>query len=216
MDRLMPFDELNVLSGKIREIYATGTQEQEREGILDSVLDLLILSYLYGNEAANTMLGTEEAVDTERLDRAVTEEIAGETWIQRINKYITSGTAEDVIRVVETDSHRIYNEAIYEVGEKVSDRVSDEESSPVGAKAILPGPNGSSVPARPKGVVYKEWECMMLPTSRDTHVFLNGTKVPFEEAFYTYDGDFAMRPGDFLFPENNINCLCRLRLSREK
>ena len=214
MDRLMPFDELNVLSGEIREIYATGTQEQEREGILDSVLDLLILSYLYGNEAANTMLGTEEAVDTERLDKAVTEEIAGETWIQRINEYITNGTAEDVIRVIETDSHRIYNEAIYAVGETVGEKVSDEESSPVGAQAILPGPNGSSVPARPKGVVYKTWETMMDDRVRDTHQYLEGTTIPFDEYFYTYDGDSALRPGDFAYPENDIGCRCRLRLSR--
>ena len=211
MDRLMPFDELNVLSGEIREIYATGTQEQEREGILDSVLDLLILSYLYGNEAANAMLGTEEAVDTERLDRAVTEEIAGETWIQRINKYITEGTAEDVIRVIETDSHRIYNEAIYEVGKKVS----DEESSSVGAQASQQWPSGSTTaPDRPKGVVYKTWETMLDDRVRDTHQYLEGTTIPFDEYFYTYDGDSALRPGDFAYPENDIGCRCRLRLSR--
>ncbi len=214
MDRLMPFDELNVLSGEIKEIYAAGAQEQEREGILDSVLDLLVLSYVYGNEAANEMLGTSLKVDKERLDKAVTEAIAGETWVDRVSKYISSGTAEDVIRVIETDSHRIYNEAIYDIGKEVEAEERQTPLLPPGGTAPIGQSGTATAPKDQKGVIYKTWETMLDDRVRDTHRPLEMTKIPFDEYFYTYDGDYALRPGGFIFPENNINCRCRLRLSR--
>ena len=192
MDRLMPFDELNIIRASVLNIFET--DGQNKRNYLDYVLDMIeeipILSYLFGNEAANTMLKTDFAPEETDVTASVNREVAGKTWRQRVTEYLeneTPDTAEEIMRVVETDSHRIYNEAIWDVGQKANN------------KGI---------------VVYKRWETMLDDRVRDTHYYLQGEAVPLDEYFYTYDGDFAMRPGDFTLPENNINCRCRLVLTR--
>lgn len=198
----MPFDELNRLSAELRETFATNMQKEERKEIIDEVLDILILSYVFGTDDANEMLETEEPVIERELDDSVSKTVAGRTWVERINDYIDNGTADDIIRVAETDSHRIYNEAIYNVGEKVNEQVKLAQST-----------TSSLVPTT--STIYKTWECMMLPSSRDQHIWLDGTKIPFDQKFYTYTGASAYRPGEFGEAENDVNCLCRLRLSRQ-
>ena len=193
MDKLLPFDQLNKLSAELRETFAVGMQKKEREDIMDSVLDILIIAYVFGNEAANTMLETDKPIDRHELEFAVTKEVAGETWVDRVSKYIEEGTADDIIRVAETDAHRIYNEAIYNVGASVQ----EEEIA-----------NGVEQP------IYKTWETMRDDRVRDTHDVLEGTKIPFNQKFYTYSGASAFRPGEFGVPEEDIGCRCRLRLSR--
>lgn len=194
MDRLLPFDELNKISAKIRDVFSSGEQKEKKQDILMSMYDLFVLSYIYGDEAANTMLGTDFAVNTAAVDDSVTKRIAGKDWVQRANEYIERGTAADLIRVIETDAHRIYNDAIYSVAEEA-------------AESLKAAGDGG-------GHIYKTWECMMLPTSRDTHVFLDGTTIPLDEKFYTYDGASAYHPGDFGEASEDVNCLCRLRLTK--
>lgn len=192
MDRLMPFDELNIMDATVRNIFERDRENKRHylEFLLDEIEEILILSYIFGNEAANTMLKTDFPPEDAQVTASVNREVAGKTWRQRVTEYLeneTPDTAEEIMRVVETDSHRIYNDAMWNVATRAQD-------------------DGI--------VVYKEWVCMMLPTSRDTHIYLNGEKIPLNEEFFSYDGDYALHPGGFLFPENNINCLCRLRLSR--
>ena len=188
MDRLMPFDELNVLSPIVMDIFARPYEERKRfkDYLVDEILDILILSYVYGNEAAETMLDEDIAVAKEELTAAVDRKVADKTWRQRIDEYMDSetATAADIMRVAETDAHRIYNEAIVDVGKKA------------------------------KGKINKTWVTMMDDRVRETHDYLEGETIPFEDDFYTFDGDYASQPGGFLFPENNINCRCRLVLSR--
>ena len=191
MDRLMPFDELNVLDAQVKNIFETQEPEKRKDFadyVEDAVLEILVMSYVYGNEAANEMLGTSEEISQESLTESLDKKIKGENWIQRVQKYMTdeSATAEDVIRVAETDAHRIYNEAIYEVGRQAESKT---------------------------GVILKTWETMLDDRVRDTHSYLEGMTIPFDERFFTYDGDSADHPGDFFTPENNVNCRCRIRLS---
>lgn len=232
MDRLMPFDELNIFETVLENIYETDTENRRQylDFLLDEIEDMLILSYLFGSEAANTMLDLDIRPDKKEVGASVNKVIAGKTWRQRVTEYleadapqnapepVSEGEAdtqpqiaaesiaegdsaisppvlpeggraavERIMRVVETDSHRVYNEAMWNVAKEAESR---------------------------GYVVYKEWECMMLPTSRETHIYLNGEIKLLNEEFFSYDGDYALHPGGFLFPENNINCLCRLRLSR--
>lgn len=63
------------------------------------------------------------------------------------------------------------------------------------------------------GARYKTWVTMDDLRVRDTHYYLHNTKVGLNEPFYTYDGDSAMQPGDFAYPENNVNCRCILKVS---
>lgn len=204
MDRLMPFDELSVVSERIKADFQLTPEQRKavKEDRMDEILELLILSYLYGNEAANDMLYRTEIetrmqsetetirivpIDTDSMNGSVYRDIAGENWEQRVSDYYDSedGTADDVIRVLDTDSHRVYNDAIEDVGERSSGRI------------------------------YKTWETMLDDRVRDTHEWLQSVRVPLNERFYTYDGDSARYPGDFTLPQNNINCRCRISLSRQ-
>lgn len=204
MDRLMPLDELSVVSERIKADFQLTPEQRKavKEDRMDEILELLILSYLYGNEAANDMLYRTEIetrmqsetetvrivpIDTDSMNGSVYRDIAGENWEQRVSDYYDSedGTADDVIRVLDTDSHRIYNDAIEDVGERSSGRI------------------------------YKTWETMLDDRVRDTHEWLQSVRVPLNERFYTFDGDSARYPGDFTLPQNNINCRCRISLSRQ-
>lgn len=222
----MPFDELNTLQEVIGTIFSMPSEARKdyEDFLHDEFLDLLILSYLYGNEAANTMLFGEEAgragtartagttateAETplreapfsipptrEELTESVSRTIAGKNWEERLKEYLESdtATAEDVFRVADTDSHRIYNEAIFTVGEK--------------ADAASKGSGNA------EGVILKTWETMRDDRVRESHDYLEGTTIPFDEYFYTYTGAAALRPGDFNDPAEDINCRCRIRLSR--
>lgn len=61
----------------------------------------------------------------------------------------------------------------------------------------------------------KTWVTMDDDRVRSTHEYLEGVKVPFDEKFYTYDGDSARFPGDFEKAQNVVNCRCMLVYSRD-
>lgn len=203
MDRLMPFDELSVVSERIKADFQLTPEQRKavKEDRMDEILELLILSYLYGNEAANDMLYRTEIetrmqsetetvrivpIDTDSMNGSVYRDIAGENWEQRVSDYYDSedGTADDVIRVLDTDSHRIYNDAIEDVGERSSGRI------------------------------YKTWRTMEDLRVRDPHAYLEGMTIPIDRRFYSYNGQSARYPGDFGTPEMDCNCRCRIELSR--
>ena len=213
MDRLPPFDQLTVLRSELDDTFQAGTEERKRRKpfIIDEILEMLIMAYMFGNEAGNTMLYGSDVVDriepeqegpnrvididTDDMNRAVFKVIAGKNWEQRITEYLDdeNGTVDDVIRVVDTDMNRIYNDSILNVGE----RAEDEEP----------------VEGAQKPVVMKTWQTMLDDRVRDTHEYLEGMTIPVNRRFYTYDGDSARYPGDFSNPANVINCRCRISLS---
>lgn len=214
MDRLPPWDELSNLRTELDDTFQAGPEERKRSKpyIIDEILEMLIMAYMYGNEAANTMLYGSDVVDqivpeqdgpnrvididTDDMNRAVFKIIAGKNWEQRITEYLDdeNGTVDDVIRVVDTDMNRIYNDSILNVGE----RAEDEEPA-----------DGAQKPT-----VMKKWVTMADDRVRDTHDYLEGTSVPVNRRFYTFDGDSAMYPGGFELPQNNINCRCRISISQ--
>ena len=200
MDRLMPFDELNIFRTMVENIYETDEKNRKRylDFLLDDIEEILILSYLFGNEAANTMLDLDIRPEEGVVEKSVYRKIAGKDWKQRVTEYIEKETdsgkaiplpaaVEEIMRVVETDSHRIYNEAMWNVAET----------------------------AQKRGIViYKRWETMLDDRVRDTHLYLQGESVPLNEYYYTYNGNYALRPGGFGVPEEDIGCRCRLVLTR--
>lgn len=199
MDKLLPFDELNTLRTTVTNIFEAGEGERKvyTAYIEDTLLDILVMSYVYGNEAANDMLGTEDEVEPSELRKSLGKKIAGEDWVERVSKYMEAGTVEDVMKVAETDAHRIYNEAIYNVAKR-EERKAETESLTSG---------------KPVRQMYKTWQTMRDEKVRDTHAYLENMKIPFDERFFTYDGDSADHPGGFFTAENNVGCRCRLKLS---
>lgn len=205
MNGLISPDELTVIRERLQADFELPVEERKKilDDRIDEILDILLMEYIYGNEDANEMLGlgvwwesTESSlgteayrIDTDRMDSTVNAEVAGETWKQRIREWYESdnGTADDIIRVLETESHRVYNDSILYVGEQ--------------AEADTGG-------------VYKTWFTMGDDRVRDTHEPLEGETIPYRERFHTFDGDSAMAPGGFAMPQNNINCRCTIWLTR--
>lgn len=173
---------MNNLLTRLQQRELTNSKE-----VIDSVFDLLVLSYVYGNRAANLDLDSDYAIDRERLADAVYKRIDGKDFSDRIREYMSTGELtdeafEEIKRVIETDSHRCYNEGMFEVAET----------------------SGAN----------KTWVTMLDDKVRETHAFLEGVTVPWNERFYTYDGDSALYPGGFEFAENCVNCRCEIILTK--
>ena len=218
MDRLPPFDELEAFRSELEQDFQLPPEERKRRkrDRIDEILEMLIMAYMFGNESANTMLFGPDIVDTidpdepnrpvridvDDMNKSVFKDIAGKDWEQRVSEYYDSdsGTVDDVIRVVDTDMNRIYNDSVLDVGEKANSGRVEWTNEDVPA----PDPNGK---------VMKTWVTMADDRVRDTHDYLEGTSVPVDSRFYTFDNDYARYPGDFQLPQNNINCRCRISLS---
>ena len=106
----------------------------------------------------------------------VNMEIAGETFRDRI---LNEDTAEEILRVIDTEAHRDYNAGVY---------------------------NAAKASGKPN--LHKKWYTMNDDRVRDTHQYLEGMVVGIDDRFYTDDGDSALYPGDFDDPSNNVNCRC--------
>lgn len=215
MDRLPPFDQLTTLRSELDDTFQAGQEERKRRKpfIIDEILEMLIMAYMFGNEAGNTMLYGSDVVDqiapeqdgpnrvididTDDMNRAVFKVIAGKNWEQRITEYLDdeNGTVDDVIRVVDTDMNRIYNDSILNVGERAGTEDTVQDNGQVGP------------------TVMKTWVTMADDRVRDQHSYLEGMTIPVGRRFYTYTGDSARYPGDFSDPNNNCNCRCRVSLS---
>lgn len=192
---LLPLDELNNLREEIQERFLlipnpTAEQRREfREWCEDEILDLLLIAYTFGCEDANDMLGTEIAPTFKEMHNSIYKKVAGKDFAERIAEYAENGTLEDIMRVAETDAHRVYNEATM--------NTADEAYKETGK------------------TIFKQWQTMMDDRVRDTHFYLEGVKVPLDAEFVTFDGDRAKAPGGFTKAENNVRCRCVLGLSTE-
>ena len=210
MDRLPLFDELTNLREELEQDFAGGIEQRRKRKpfIIDEILEMLIIAYMFGNESANEMLygpvenpdGTINRtvdIDTSEMNDAVFRRIAGKNWRERVEEYVETenGTVDDILRVVDTDMNRIYNDAILDVGERADTEETVQD-------------NGQA-----KKTVMKTWETMQDDRVRDTHDYLQSMTVPVNRRFYTFDGDSARYPGDFTDPQNNVNCRCRISLS---
>ena len=189
---ILPIDEINALEEKLKPHFEDDGKgriksRQDAEDIIDELLDLFLLSYANGATATNSELGTAEMPSVDAVDAAVYAPVAGETWRDRVMGYYeTGGTLYDIRRIAETDATRIYNQGAVDA-------------------VVANGLQGSTS---------KRWRTMMDDRVRDTHDYLEGMVVPFNERFYTYDNDSAEYPGGFDLPENNINCRCIVEVIR--
>ena len=109
---LMPFDELNKLEAALPEYMNGGKTKSDLDSLLDMLEDLFLLAYANGVESVNAMLGADVSADISDVQDTVDRKIAGETWRDRVRNYFSNGgTVDDIVRVMETETHRDYNEA---------------------------------------------------------------------------------------------------------
>lgn len=177
--KLLPIDEINTLSDEIKK-HPRVYREDE---LFDTILGVLILSYKNGVDDANDMIDSEEIYDFGKLMDSLNKEYDGKTWEDRVKEYFKSRDGESIARVIETESHRNYNQAIMDTGEA----------------------SGKDI--------RKTWKTMMDDKVRESHFYLEGMEVGLNENFYTFDGDFGRFPGDFKEASNNVGCRCAISLS---
>lgn len=179
---LLPIDELNSLNTYLDVNIGVGNKDEDE--IFDEIEDLLIMAYIGGTYSANEDLGIDIMADATQLEESINKPIAGKSWKQRVKEYLNTDDVESIKRVIDTETHRVYNDGQFDT-------------------AIASGLN-----------VKKKWITMLDEKVRDTHNFLEGVEIPLNDKFYTIDGDSALKPGDFDLPQNNINCRCELMLSK--
>lgn len=189
MASILPFDELNSFTLKLRGMFPDGRlppREEargEEEDIIDEMLDLFLLAYAQGNTVTGENLSFDWTPTVDDAMAVVDKEVAGKTWRQRVEDYFASnGSVDDLIRIAETEVHRDANES-------------------------------ALATAKRAGATRKTWVTMMDEKVRDTHQYLEMMTVGIDEDFYTYDGDHASAPGLFDLAENNVNCRCELVFS---
>jgi len=179
---VMPFDELNTLKEKLPSHFENGVlkSEQDKEDIIDEMLDLFLLAVANGSASANDDLGTDYHLGTKSAIDIVDRDVAGKTWRERVDEYYQNGgTIGDYLRIIETETHRDANEGAY-------------------------------VTATKAGAKKKVWHCMMLVSSRDTHIYLNGVEAPIDGEFYSFNGGSTKFPGEWGIAEEDCGCLCWL------
>ena len=139
MRSILPLDEINKLNESIRARLQKG-EKPKAEDILDEMLDIFLLTYATANRVTGESLDYEYEPSTAEVMEIVNEVVAGETWTERVENYLGSiGSAEGaarnatvktssgsttptgktdydaiangLVRIVETESHRIANEA---------------------------------------------------------------------------------------------------------
>ena len=111
--------------------------------------------------------------------------VNGDTYpqISRRIKNLLEGDAGKAIRIVRTESTRIYNAAQYD----------------------------SILHAESQGLeMTKTWISSRDDRTRESHEMLDGVTIPVDEPF-VIDGDEGMFPGDFSRAENVINCRCAVQ-----
>ena len=114
---ILPYDELNNIEERLVEesfdIEAEDGTKKRRfnvEACIDIVLDALIMAYVYGVDYANETLGTEIPPTKAEMREAIYKKIADKDFEQRVREYAEDGKLPEIMRVVETDMTRVFNE----------------------------------------------------------------------------------------------------------
>lgn len=181
----LPLDELHNFETYIKEYTEDNIIKLSVKEAEDAIEDILILSYVYGVQYVNETLNTDVSIDFQLMNKAMYMKFDNKDFTDRVSEYMADNKVEDLIKVAETDSHRIFNTAIYETALKT------------------------------KKKLVKTWETMLDNRVRDTHSYLEGITIPLDSTFSTYDGDSALYPGDFSLAENNINCRCVITIRED-
>lgn len=111
---VFPWDELNGIRTKIERIAYTdenGNKKYDREKLCDLVYEFLEYSWTMGVDNVNEEMSTSFAPQDAEMRREIYRKIAGEDFTDRLTEYAETADLDSIMRVVETDSHRLLNTA---------------------------------------------------------------------------------------------------------
>ena len=191
---IFPFDELNALKSRLNRYFTDADQDapdrkkrirsqEAAEDIIDELFDLFMMSLANGVNSVNEQFDTDIELPDDVIEEIVYKKIDGLTWVDRVWAWYEAGGDEPEIT-----------------------RIAETEAHRIGNEAAY-------YVAKRAGATEKTWICQLLPTSRDTHVYLDGVTVALEDEFYTFMGNHALFPGQFGVAEEDCNCLCEVKFS---
>ena len=180
---LFEWDELNLIRQEARILWSGKPPDRKkREEFCDWLEFVLCHVYAYGWQGVEDILGIRINVMFNGDTETVNLEIAGQTFRDRI---MDEDTAEEILRVIDTEAHRDYNAGAYNAA---------KASGVTGLK--------------------KTWRTRMDDKVRDSHSYLEGVSVGIDDYFYTYTGARALYPGQFGEPDEDCNCRCAIEITR--
>lgn len=182
---ILPIDEINALEEKLKPHFEDDGKgkiksRQDAEDILDELLDLFLLSYANGVESVNDVAPRQFAPTMDDVEATVYERIEGETWVDRVWGHYDNGGTLGDIMNVARTE-----------AHRDANEAAYNAAERTGAKSST-------------------WHCMMLPDSRDTHIYLDGVSVPIGGYFYSYKGGQTRYPGQWGIAEEDCGCVCWL------
>lgn len=98
----LPYDEVNSLAKE--KITKKSLENKTLEETYDSIESFFIMAYLLGNDRPNPL----------KVNQAVNQIVDGKTWEERVEEYYSSQAVEEILRVIETETHRIFSIAQYD------------------------------------------------------------------------------------------------------
>lgn len=175
------WDELEILKREAVRLWVKGKPEKKRiEEFCDWLEFVLCHVYAWGWQGVEDVIGKVNVMFNGDLD-TVNITIDGKTFRDRM---LDAKTAEDVIRIIDTEAHRDSNAGAYNA-------------------AVASGKPGLN----------KTWRTRMDDRVRDTHSYLEGVTVGLNDYFYTYTGARALYPGQFGEADEDCNCRCGIEIT---
>lgn len=118
-----PWDELNIIRSRIEGLEIADTAEQggkkyDTEKVIDIVYEYLEMAWTMGVENTNENLSTSFAPQSAEMRAEINRKIAGKDYKERLTEYAEKGDFNAIMRVAETESHRLLNEAAIETARK--------------------------------------------------------------------------------------------------
>lgn len=115
MKTTLPLDEIEQLRQLLIASYDTEKQQftAEKDGCIDAVLEILIMAYVFGTNNANEQLGTKIEPSETAAKKAILREYDGKNFAERVAEYFDGADIESIVRVADTDAHRVFCDAQY-------------------------------------------------------------------------------------------------------
>ena len=171
------------------------------------------------DKAFETVNNSTEKYNIEAVSRnidptkVINKEVAGHIWTERIDKY-GSDFIYDVHGIIH---HGMTNgETFTSMAKKLRDRFGKDIGNTVriarteGARVLEDSKYESmkDIAENESVQVFKVWHTMGDEAVRDTHIAMEGVKVPYDEEFVLPSGARCLYPKDTGVPSEDINCRC--------
>lgn len=124
---ILPWDELNVIRSrvekqKIEETAEDGGKKYDAERCIDIVYEYLEMAWTMGVDNVNEDLSTSFVPQDAEMRSAIYQKVADKDFAERIREWSEKGDLDAIMRVADTDAHRIVNRAAYETAKKAGAR----------------------------------------------------------------------------------------------